>query len=309
MNFLSRREFAALAGGGSLMVSEIAAQQAAAHSSPLTCSAVVERIRGNVGVEWKTNTVDTFKVGDPATLVKGIVTTSMATMDVLKQSVAAGANMVITCEPTFFSKADNPNPPPGRGQAANSPPDAVLAAKRAFIQENGLVVWRFSDHWRLRTPDPLAHGLSNELGWTKYRAADDVTRFTLPWVTLPVLTLGALAADVSKKLGIRGGIRVIGDPGTQIRKIGLLAGTTPLAASLRAMPEVDVLVAGEVREWESVEYAQDTVTAGLKKGMILLGRVVSEEPGMKLCAAWLKAFVDEVPVTWIAAGDPYWRPV
>jgi putative NIF3 family GTP cyclohydrolase 1 type 2 len=142
------------------------------------------------------------------------------------------------------------------------------------------------------------------MGWTKYRAGDDATRFTLP-----VITLDALAADLKKKLGVRGGIRVIGDPQTEIRKVGLLTGTTALAASLRAMPAVDAIVAGEVREWESVEYAQDTVTAGIRKGMILLGRVVSEEPGMKLCAAWLRTFIGEVPVTWIATGDPYWRPV
>ena len=265
---------------------------------------MVDRIRGNVGVEWKTDTIDTFKAGDPATVVKGIVTTAMATMDVLRKSVAAGANMVITSEPTFYAKADNPNPPPGRGQPANAPPDAVLAAKKDFIQKNGLVVWRFSDHWRLRTPEPLAQGLSDAMGWTKYRAADDPTRFTLP-----AITLDALAADLKKKLGVRGGMRVVGDPKTQIRKVGLLTGTTALAASVKTMPTVDAIIAGEVREWESVEYAQDTVTAGIKKGMILLGRVVSEEPGMKLCASWLRTFIPEVPVTWIATGDPYWRPV
>jgi len=294
MTLPSRREFVALAGGGSLVAPAVFAQKGAVNAAPITGSVVVDRIRGNIGVEWKTNTVDSFKAGDPATAVKGIVTTTMATMDVLRKSVAAGANMVITCEPTFFAKADNPN----------APADPVLAAKRDFIQKNGLVVWRFSDHWRLRTPDPLAQGLSDEMGWTKYQAADDATRFTLP-----VITLDALAADLKKRLGVRGGIRVVGDPQTEIRKVGLLTGTTPLAASLRTMPAVDAIVAGEVREWESVEYAQDTVTAGIRKGMILLGRVVSEEPGMKLCAAWLRTFIGEVPVTWIATGDPYWRPV
>jgi putative NIF3 family GTP cyclohydrolase 1 type 2 len=304
MSLPSRREFVALAGGGSLVAPAVFAQKAAVNAAPITGSVVVDRIRASVGVEWKTDTVDTFKAGDPAAVVKGIVTTTMATMDVLRKCVAAGANMVIACEPTFFAKADNPNPPAGRGQAANAPPDAVLAAKRDFIQKNGLVVWRFSDHWRLHAPDPMAHGLSDEMGWAKYQAASDATRFTLP-----VVTLDALAADLKKKLGIRGGIRVVGDPQTEIRKVGLLTGTTPLAASLRTMPAVDVIVAGEVREWESVEYAQDTVTAGIRKSMILLGRVVSEEPGMKLCAAWLRTFVPEVPVTWIATGDPYWRPV
>src|SRR5580700_4736132 len=141
MSLPSRREFVALAGGGSLVAPSAFAQKGAA--APVTGSAVVDRIRGNVGVEWKPDTVDTFKAGDPATVVRGIVTTTMATIDVLKKSVAAGANMVIACEPTFFAKADNPNPPAGRGQAANAPPDAVLAAKRDFIEKNGLVIWRF----------------------------------------------------------------------------------------------------------------------------------------------------------------------
>jgi hypothetical protein len=36
--------------------------------------------------------------------------------------------------------------------------------------------------------------------------------------------------------------------------------------------------------------------------------VVSEDPGMRACADWLKTVVKEVPARWIGAGDPYWRP-
>jgi putative NIF3 family GTP cyclohydrolase 1 type 2 len=300
MGHLSRRQFAAAAGGGALLAPSAIAQQV----KTLTAADVVERIRANVGVEWKTDTVDTFKVGDPATGVKGIAVASMATMDVLKKSVAAGANFIITAEPTFFGKADNPNPPPGRGQAANATPDSVLAAKKEFIQKNGLVVWRFSDHWRLRKPDPLLQGLNETMAWTKYQAPGDAAHFVLPPVKLD-----ALAGALKAKLGIRGGMRVVGDPASEMRTIGLLPGTTPLAAALKMLPAVDVIVAGEVREWESVEYAQDTVTAGVKKGLILVGRVISEEPGMKLCASWLKTLVPETRIEWIATGDPYWRPV
>lgn len=298
MNYLSRRRFSALAGTGALVVPAAWSQ-----AQPFTASGVVDRIRAKVGVEWKPDTVDTFKVGDPATVVKGITVTTMATMDVLKKAVAAGTNLIITAEPTFFAKADNPNPPAGRGQAANAPADPVLAAKNDFIQKNKLVVWRFYDHWRLRKPDPLTQGISDAMGWSKYQAAADTSRFNLP-----AGTLDALAGELKTKLGIKGGMRVVGDPKTRIASIGLLPGTTALAASLKTLPGLDAVVAGEVREWESVEYAHDTVAAGTKKGMILLGRVVSEEPGMKLCATWLQTFVSEVPVKWIAAGDPYWRP-
>jgi hypothetical protein len=52
----------------------------------------------------------------------------------------------------------------------------------------------------------------------------------------------------------------------------------------------------------------DASTAGLNKGMITVGKVVSADPGMRACADWMKTFVNEVPVAWFAAGEPYWRP-
>ena len=72
--------------------------------------------------------------------------------------------------------------------------------------------------------------------------------------------------------------------------------------------EVDMIVAGEVREWENTHYAADMFTAGEKRALVTIGRVVSEEPGMRACAEWLKTVVKEVPATWIGVGDPYWRP-
>lgn len=65
---------------------------------------------------------------------------------------------------------------------------------------------------------------------------------------------------------------------------------------------------GETHEWELMEYVQDAITAGQKKGLIMLGHVLSEHPGMKYCAEWLKGFITEVPVDYIAAKEPYWRP-
>jgi putative NIF3 family GTP cyclohydrolase 1 type 2 len=113
---------------------------------------------------------------------------------------------------------------------------------------------------------------------------------------------------VKKSLNSRGGMRIVGDPKLRIRKVAFLPGSTPIQASIETLPKVDVIVAGEVREWETVEYVRDTVDLGGKKSLILVGRVVSEDPGMKMCAQWLKAIVPEVASTWVSAGDPYWRP-
>src|ERR1035438_6245172 len=72
----------------------------------LTAQQVIERIQAHVGVPWHSETVDTFKAGDPATRVTGIATTMMATYDVLVRSAAAGKNLIITHEPTFYSHLD-----------------------------------------------------------------------------------------------------------------------------------------------------------------------------------------------------------
>lgn len=284
---LTRREFTALAAAAPLALGRRAPEAA------LPASEVIDRLRKQIGVEWKTETVDGVKAGDASTPVTGIVTTSLASMAVLQQAVAAGANLVIACEPTFYSRSDTPTPAT----------DPVVAAKTAFIADKRLVVFRLRDHWRLRNPDPLAQGLGDALGWATHRASDDPSRYQIP-----ATTLRAVAEHAKRRLGVRGGLRVIGAPETPVRTVAVLPGSTPIAASVAALPQVDVVIAGEVREWESTEYARDVIDAGNRKGLILVGRIVSEDPGMQVCAEWLKGFVPEVSVRHIAAGDPYWRP-
>ena len=302
MKQLSRREFVMVAGAAAAPFG--LRQQPRRDTAAISAQDIVDRIRKNAGVEWKADTADTFKAGDPATAVTGVVTTAMATLNVLSLAVKAGANFVITCEPTFYGRADSHTPPRARGATSPASPDPVFSAKKDFIEKNKLVVWRFSDHWRLHRPDPFAVGLADAMGWSKFRAADDPAR-----VSIPAVTLDALARALKRNLNARGGIRVVGDPSTKVQRIALLPGTTPIHTSLKTLPGVDAIVAGEVREWESIEYARDAVTAGQQKGFIVLGRVLSEEPGMNVCAQWLRTLVPEVRTSWIRVGDPYWRPI
>ena len=97
---VSRREFVMLTGATPFAVSALLQSRAP------TAQQVVDRIKQKAGIDWKADGVDTFKAGDPATPVKGIAASAMATLDVLKQAVKAGANFVITCEPTFYSRSD-----------------------------------------------------------------------------------------------------------------------------------------------------------------------------------------------------------
>jgi len=85
------------------------------------------------------------------------------------------------------------------------------------------------------------------------------------------------------------------------------AGSKTHIAALRR-DDVEVLIVGEAREWETVEYVRDAAAQGKRKALILLGHVISEEPGMENCARWLRTFITEVPVEFIPAGDPFWQP-
>ena len=89
-------------------------------------------------------------------------------------------------------------------------------------------------------------------------------------------TLGSTAAHVRSRLGLRGGMRVIGKPETPVRRVVLSPGTTSLLAAVENLQQADVLVSGEPREWEAVEYVGDTAFTGQPKSMIAIGRIVSE---------------------------------
>lgn len=273
----------------SLLLSSMAAAPLVS-AAGLTAGEVIERIKKATGVPWRAETVDTLKTGTLSTPVTGIATTFMSTFDVLKRAVAEGKNMVITHEPTFYAHDDGTKPLEG---------NATLAAKQAFIAQNNIAIFRFHDHWHARRPDGIQTGMLKELGWEKF--AKEGTRV----LEMPVTTLGELAKSIKSRLGIRA-VRVIGDPRLAVRTVALGAGYANLAGAVRALGNVDALVIGEAREWEVYEYVQDTITAGSKKGLIVMGHAVSEEGGMKECARWIGTFVSEVPVGHVPAGEPFW---
>src|SRR5882724_10356027 len=99
-----------------------------------TAQEVIAAIQEHVGVPCKTETIDTFKAGNPETRVTGNAGTMTATLDVLQRAAAKGDNLVITHEPKYYIHLDRPE---GMEES-----DAVWKEKREFIEKKGLVVWR-----------------------------------------------------------------------------------------------------------------------------------------------------------------------
>ena len=294
---ISRRQFALIAGSAG------AAPFLLSGAEPLTAEGVIRRIQTELGGEWGSAGPDGFKAGDTSTVVKGIATTAMATLDVLKQAARANANLVLTYEPTFYGRSDGAPSATGRGPGGPGADDPVVKAKREFIAKNGLVVFRLRDHWQARKANEMVAALAESLGWSKYRLRSDDALYDIP-----AATAEAAVNAIRGRLNLRAGLRAVGDRRATVRRVLLYPGVMPLATMWQRYSEADLVVTGEVREWESTFYAADIFTAGGKRSLVTVGRVVSEEPGMRMCADWLKAVVP-LPAGWIGAGDPYWRPV
>jgi putative NIF3 family GTP cyclohydrolase 1 type 2 len=276
----------------------LAIKFAAAEPATLTARQVIERIQAQVGVPWTGDTVDTFKAGNADAAVTGIAVTMMATFDVLQRAAEAGNNLIITHEPTFYNHLDKPEDLP-QGES-----DPVLAEKRAYIEKHHLIIWRFHDHWHARKPDGIETGMIHALGWEKFQDPGNDHLFTLPKASLK-----QLADGIASRLRIRG-VRVVGNPEMQITRVALSPGAAGFGRETRAleMNDVEVLIGGETREWETVEYVADAITEGKHKALIILGHIPSEQAGMEECARWLKGFVTEVPVNFFPAAEPFWLP-
>jgi len=280
-------------GVGFIAVALSTARAEAQEKKP-TAREVVAAIQEHVGVPWKTQTVDTFKAGNPETRVTGIAVTMMATLDVLQRAAAKGENLVITHEPTFYNHLDRPD---GMDES-----DAVWKEKREFIEKNGLVVWRFHDHWHLRDPDGILLGMVQALGWEKYQSKENAHLFTMPEITLE-----KLAVEVAKRLETPV-LRVVGNPEMKVTKLALSPGSAGFQRETQAleMDNVEVLLVGETREWETVEYAADAVTEGKRKALMVIGHIPSEQAGMGECARWLTTFVKNVPIEFVPTKQPFW---
>ena len=262
----------------------------------LTAGEVVSRIKANVGIPWRDTTYrDTFKIGGPDTAVRGIATTMFCSFDTVKRAAEAGCNMIIPHEDTYWNDRDDISIVSG---------DPLYKTKVDFMKEHNIVIFRMHDHMHSQRPDFLYVGSARALGLdSKYETAPQSHRFVIPETTL-----GALAADYQKRLGIRA-LRVVGNPNAKVSRIQLGVGYATPAVNA---PDVDVVVSGELQEtdgtFDSPEYVLDAMSLGITKGWIMLGHNVSEEQGMLEMAQWLKGFIPEVPVQLIRSNEPFWAP-
>jgi putative NIF3 family GTP cyclohydrolase 1 type 2 len=235
-------------------------------------------------------TVDTLKVGSPDMEVRSVVTTFMATHEVLEEAVSRGANLVITHEPTFYSHEDRTD---WIGESK------VFQRKWDFARDNRLAIWRCHDYAHSLKPDVIIQGVIDALGWTDACSADRPV-FDLP-EPMPVPRLiehlrGALHAERTL---------VSGDTAGMCRRVLLLVGAPGGHRQIEAIEETgaDTIIAGESPEWETPAYVADAAAQGGDIRLLLIGHQPSEEAGMAGLATLLTGLYPGLPVTHIPCGD------
>jgi putative NIF3 family GTP cyclohydrolase 1 type 2 len=236
------------------------------------------------------NTVDTLKAGNPDMKVTGIITTMFATIAVIREAIDRGANFIIAHEPTFYNHADE------TGWLQN---DRVYRYKIDLLNKHNIAVWRNHDYIHHLVPDGVTSGVLAKLDWQKY--ADG----TLPnLITLPPLPLKELIRHVKSKLSIER-VRYIGDPGQKCSRVMLMPGAAGGRMQIEAIMKYkpDVLVAGEIQEWETAEYVRDALAKGDNLSLVILGHIASEEPGSEFMLNWLREKVPGIKVTHVRSGN------
>ncbi len=237
------------------------------------------------------NTVDTLKAGNRDIVVSGIVAAMFATLEVIEQAIRLGANFIIAHEPTFYSHLDSTD---------WLQEDEVYQYKAGLLQKHNIAVWRNHDYIHRHHPDGVLTGLVSKLGWEKYGTPQSKMGFVIPATNLKSLIL-----DVKEKLAIST-VRYIGDLTQPVSKMLLLPGAAGGRPQIQAIGKAkpDVVLCGEISEWETAEYIRDARTKGRQIALVVLGHNDSEDPGSVFMIKWLQQKVPGVTATHISSKNP-----
>ena len=244
---LSRREFAALAGAAA--AAPFVCARDVSGAAAITAEEVIERIRKNIGVEWKPDSVDTregrrsvhHRHGDRDHL-DGDAGRAPAGREGRRQHRHHRTADVLRAGPTCRRRPPAAERRIQRGSASRSrvhrearvhhqeqprrlPPERPLATAPARSARAGP-----RDRARLVEVSVRRRSAALRDSCAHARRAGEPCEET---------RCGREAASASSAI-----------PQPRCGGSALLPGTTPIQAALKMLPNVDVIVAGEVREWE-----------------------------------------------------------
>jgi putative NIF3 family GTP cyclohydrolase 1 type 2 len=222
--------------------------------------------------------------------VTGIVTTMFATVEVIKKTIALGANFIIAHEPTFYSHTDSTD---------WLEKDPTYEYKKTLLKENNITVWRCHDYIHKMSPDPVTMGVLKQMNWE-----DKMMNKNPNLIQLTNQNLKDVIFSLKSKMGVEE-LRYIGNLTQPINKVLFIPGAAGSQRHIAAikMYKPDLLVCGEVEEWTTVEYVRDSRSKGDAISLILLGHIASEAPSATFILNWAKERYPNLLVKYIPAGN------
>lgn len=231
--------------------------------------------------------IDRIFIGNEDKDVEKVATCMVITPDVLRAVVKWGADIIVTHEPTFHR--DNE-------EIWDFPP---YAFKLELLEKYDIPVCRWHDSPHYGKTDYVSASFIKKMNW---KGTFD-GKFTFVFDT-PVTPL-EVAEDIREKMNIRQP-RIAGRRDGEVKKISIQLGQRgpkPYLAMLEN--DVNLIIGGEVCEWESVEPIRDMAQVGMQKTAIVLGHAASERYVMQDLADYINHSIDGVLAKYFECGDIY----
>lgn len=258
---------------------------------------------------------DGYKCGNPEAECSGVVSALVPTVEVIRKTADLGCNLMIVHEPISYQTPDYPN---WRGTF----PNQVYEQKQELLDKYGITVWRDHDHIHTHQPDGIFSGVLKYLGWESYYAPMDNAPPLMFQCNIPEMTVAELRQYLMEKLGLNG-LRYIGKPEDRVSRIGLCAHLYPgafgqvrddgdiyadyatmLIGEMEKENGIQVLIPGEIIEWDILSYIRDAVALGQAKACMNIGHFNLEELGMRYAADWIRELIEyHLPVHYVPTGD------
>lgn len=241
--------------------------------------------------QYPPDTVDTFKAGDPEAEITGIAVGWMSYTWALQEALELGCNMFITHEPTYYNHRDND--------------DKIfrfegVAAKRQFIEDNGLVIVRCHDLW----DQIVGIGIPDSWGRMLDLGSAVVSSMHHRVYEVPVQTASAFARHVATQTASlnQPAVQLIGPAEKFVRRVAIGTGAITPFLSFVEDYEIDLGICTD----DGIDYWADGAFAiDMGVPLVVVNHMVAEEAGVESLARHLQAHFRDIPVHHIAQRCMY----
>jgi putative NIF3 family GTP cyclohydrolase 1 type 2 len=278
---------------------------------------IVSMLRAK-GAHWTEERWDGLQSGTLDVPVTGIAVVWSPELPLLRNAVALGCNLILCKDPLYWFEDEGPLKADfitSRISEGTTGPTAwdviekteLYRMKRDFVADNKLNVYRLSQNWD-GGKELATTGFLRTLAWTPTESfvADDRYPYTrTAFVQIPTKNLIQVAAHAKRSLGAKS-TRLLGDRSARVTKVAVHPGYLTLPAALRIgeVPGLDAILTGETCEWEAFVYAEDWISSGHGKGLIMTGLAVASDTAARELASWISTFIP-TKIKFFAAGDPF----